>query len=275
MRHLLPVTQDYFPGFSQWPKLCLNYSFAQKASVAFVLNRKVCWGSGWLMGEYALPYTWLMWCDVDGNIILFSGYPESSSYAVLSLFLGNPIVHRTHANIITIQFRGLCWLLQIYFGTRVIFFAVLFCVLFSLTFCSVLFCVICANAAGFSITLSCECAYVIRSPPTQKSVPLSQRAGWEPEHDALHCFCLSSMCYFLLLLLLLSLSLISCISLYANQWQVGSSTATLPLAREANRPLNQSRETIVQTKQTAILGNWQQSWGGSLLWSRCSFVCWI
>lgn len=75
------------------------------------------------------------------------------------------------------QLEALCLLLQLYFGTRVISFAVLFCALFFLMFCSVLFCVICANAARFSITLSCECAYVIRSPPTQKSVPLSQR-GW-------------------------------------------------------------------------------------------------
>lgn len=75
------------------------------------------------------------------------------------------------------QLEALCLLLQLYFGTRVISFAVLFCALFSLMFCSMLFCVICANAARFSITLSCECAYVIRSPPTQKSVPLSQRAG--------------------------------------------------------------------------------------------------
>lgn len=145
-------------------------------------------------------------------------------------------------------------------STHVIFFAILFCVLFFLTFCSVLFCVICVNAAGFSITLSCECAYVIRSPPTQKSVPLSQRAGGEPAHSALHCFSLSSMSYFLP-----SSLLIPCISLYANQWQGGSDTAPVPLAREANRPLNQSRETIVQTKQTAILGNWQQSGGGLLL----------
>lgn len=146
-----------------------------------------------------------MWCGVNVNIALhFSlshGYPASLSFAVLSLFLGNLIVHSTHTNIITIQFRVLCWLFQIYFGTHVIFFAVLFCVLFFLTFCSVLFCVICVNAAGFSITLSCECAYVIRSPPTQKSVPLSQRAGWEPEHGALHCFSLSSMCYFFSLFL--------------------------------------------------------------------------
>lgn len=89
---------------------------------------------------------------------------------------------------------------HIYFGYHVIFLPVLFCVLFFLTFCSVLFCVICVNAVGFSITLSCECAYVIRSPPTQKSVPLSQRAGWEPEYGASHCFqfvlhALSSLSY--------------------------------------------------------------------------------
>lgn len=95
---------------------------------------------------------------------------------VIALLLGN-LISYIYVIIITLQFRALCLLLQIYFGTHVISFAVLFCALFSLMFCSVLFCVICANAARFSITLSCECAYVIRSPPTQKSVPLSQRAG--------------------------------------------------------------------------------------------------
>lgn len=83
------------------------------------------------------------------------GYPKFLSFAVLSLFLGNLLAHSTHTNIITIQFWLLCWLFQIYFGTHVIFFAVLFCFLFFLMFCSVLFCVICVNAAGFSITLSC------------------------------------------------------------------------------------------------------------------------
>lgn len=82
-------------------------------------------------------------------------YPKSSSFAVLSPFLGNLLTHSAHMNIITIQYWLLCWLFQIYFGTHVIFFAVLFCILFFLMFCSVLFCVIYVNAAGFSITLSC------------------------------------------------------------------------------------------------------------------------
>jgi len=135
------------------------------------------------------------WGDAYVNISVYlsqvHGYSQPLFFAVLSLFLGNLIVHGTHTNITTIQFRVVC-LAVLY--TYFIFFAVLF----FLMFCSVLFCVFCANADGFSISLSCECAYVIRSPPTQKSVPLSQRARWESERDALHCLCLSSMCYFLL-----------------------------------------------------------------------------
>lgn len=133
------------------------------------------------MGECALTDTRLMRCDADVNIALYPsqwlGYPASSSFAVLSLFLGSLIVHRTHTNIITIQLRLLCEAaLYIHLYPCYFLCCIIFASCFSLTFCSVLFCVICANAAGFSITLSCECAYVIRSPPTQKSVPLSQRA---------------------------------------------------------------------------------------------------
>lgn len=120
------------------------------------------------------------------------------------------------------------------------------CVLFFLTFCSVLFCVICVNVARFSITLSCECAYVIRSPPTQKSVPLPQRLGWEPEHGALHSFSLSSLCYFLLCV---CVYVICSVSLNANWCQVGSCTEPQLLAGEENRPLSQSSRTIMQPEE--------------------------
>lgn len=130
-------TTRVFYLFSHWPILCLIYSFGQKVSATrgYILNRNVCSGPGGFMVESSfLSHTWPMWCGMDVNITfhfsLWHSYPKSLSFAVLSVFLGNFIVHRTHTNIISIQFRLLCWLFQIYFGTHVIFFAVLFCILF-------------------------------------------------------------------------------------------------------------------------------------------------